>query len=291
MALVAALVVGFVSPNALAQDEAGLLSQVSGGIGVDFTTEYYFRGIAQENQGFIAQPYADVSVNLASDQGNINSIDLHVNAWNSIHDGPSGSDGPPNDAWYELDFTVGVGVAFLDVWSADVSYIIYNSPNNAFTTTQEFDFTLGYDDSTLWGDDFALSPSMVIAVETTGGADAGANLGIYLQLGIEPSWVIIESETWPVTFAIPVTVGLSIDDYYEDAMGDDDFFGYLDVGLVLSTPLTELIPSQFGEWELSVGVHFLTLGDTAQDIAERDFAVDGDAGFEVIGVLGLSMGF
>ncbi len=290
--LLAALT-GWQANTAQAQDDSGFMDRVSGSVGVDFTNEYYFRGIAQENQGFIAQPWAELGVALYENDNSgevIDTIGLTFGVWNSIHDGPSGSSGAPNDAFYEFDAYVGVAVGLLDVWEVSGQYQVLNSPSNAFATTQEFSFGVAYDDSELLGD-WAVSPYITIIVETDGGADAGGDLGTYLELGIEKSWTVVESETWPVTFTIPVTIGFSLDNYYEDAFGKDSTFGYVDVGFVFGVPLEELIPSQFGAWELSVGVHLLALGDSTNDIAERDSAVDGNANLEVIGVIGISAGF
>lgn len=298
--LVAAAILSFVGAapmSVYAQDVGPNTGKLSFSAGVDFASEYYFRGIAQENQGFIAQPWAEVGLNLyeGDESDMINSIDWSIGFWNSIHSGPSGEDGT-GDPHYELDFYTGVGVTLAEKWTVGVTYTAYTSPNDLFTTTQEIALSIGYDDSGAWtslglGEDFALSPSVLIAFETAGGADAGTELGVYLELGVAPSWELVKlSEEYPITLTVPVTVGLSLDGDYYESTTDDDLFGYLDVGADFSMPLA-FIPSDYGQWEFSAGVHLLVLGDSAQDIAERDFAVDGDADLEVIGVFGLSMSY
>lgn len=268
---------------------------ISFSVGTDVVTEYYFRGIAQENQGFIAQPWAEFGIALyESEDGPLDSIDFTMGIWNSIHTGPSGEDGA-GDPHYELDFYTGFSVGLMEKWTVDILYTAYTSPNDLFTTTQEISVGVGYDDSGLYtafglSEDFGLAPSALIAFEFEGGADAGTELGTYLEIGIEPSFPLTEGD-YPLTLSIPMTAGFSLDgDYYESSDGDD-FFGYFDIGANVSMPLDALIPTEFGSWEVYAGIHALVLGNTTEQIAEVDFAVDGDADFEVYGVFGISMSY
>ena len=59
--------------------------------GVDFPTAYVFRGIMQEKEGFIAQPFVDLGVSLGS------GVSLNVGNWDSLHSGPTGT-------FYEADY-------------------------------------------------------------------------------------------------------------------------------------------------------------------------------------------
>jgi len=294
----AALAAGLTAtPAAFAQEESTgpNLGRISFSVGNDFVTQYYFRGLAQENQGFITQPWAEVGVNLyeGAEGDFFNSLDFNIGVWNSIHTGPSGED-LAGDPHYELDFYTGASVTFAEDWTVGLTYTAYTSPNDVFTTTQEVAVGVEFDDSGLYagiglGEDFGLAPHVLVAFETEGGADAGTQLGMYLELGIEPSFEIFKlGEDYPVTLSVPVTLGFSLDGDYYESTTDDDFFGYLDVGADFGIPLA-FIPSDYGSWTLTAGVHFLVLGDSAQDIAERDFAVDGDADFEIYGKLGISM--
>jgi len=228
--------------------------------GFDVTTEYWFRGLGQENQGLILQPWIDATFELHS------SDDLtltgSVGIWNSLHDAV------PGDAWYEADFYAGVGAEMGKV-AVGVTYINLYNPAGGDIFAEEIDFSLSYDDSELWGDDgFALNPSATLAIEIDGGSDAGMNKGTYLEIAIEPGMEdIFGSTSNPVDLSIPVTLGLGLEDYYEDGAGNDDTFGFLDVGLVLSTPLDGLIPADYGSWSASFGVHCIFLGDTAETIS------------------------
>lgn len=257
--------------------------------GVDFTTQYIFRGILQEDSGFIAQPWAEVGFNLYSGEGAINSIDLVFNTWNSLHSKQTGSTEGGAEIWYESDFTMGINVGLFEKWSTGVAYVAYVSPNDAFNTVQEIDLSLGYDDSAHWeGNSFnfgGFAPSATLAFEFDGQADGGAHKGIYLELGLSPSFTVIQSETYPVTLTVPLTVGLSPDsDYYEFGT-DDDAFGYFDFGAVFSVPLA-FMPRDFGAWEAYAGVHFLFLGDTTEEFNDGD-----SEDWEVLGTFGFSFAY
>jgi len=253
--------------------------------GVDFPTAYMFRGILQEDEDFIAQPFGEVTVKLHEGSGPLNSVTTTLGIWNSFHSGPTGSEGATEDpkSWYELDFYGGVNFTFLEKLQAGVIYTAYISPNDSFHTINEIALRFAFDDKELLGA-FALSPSVLIAFEIEGQADtghAGHGEGVYLQLGIQPGFTLIEDKNYPVTLSFPVTVGLSLDDYYEFGTGDDDTFGYLNVGALFGMPLA-FIPSSLGSWEIHAGVQFFFLGDNLEAVN------DGDA-FKAVGLIGLSV--
>ena len=61
--------------------------KISFSAGVDFTTEYYFRGIIQEDQGLISQPWMEASIAINEKLG------LTFGIWNSFHDNHTGAAG------------------------------------------------------------------------------------------------------------------------------------------------------------------------------------------------------
>jgi hypothetical protein len=123
----------------------------------------------------------------------------------------------------------------------------------------------------------------LLAVEVKGQADGGSNKGVYLQLGVEPGFTLIESENYPVSLSFPLTLGLSLSDYYQNSTGDDDTFGYFDLGVNLSEPLS-FIPADYGSWEVFVKGDFLFLGDNLEAVN------DGDS-FEAIGTFGIALSY
>ena len=65
----------------------------------------------------------------------------------------------------------------------ELTYTAYASPNDSFKTVQELAFSLSLNDSK-WLGAFALNPSLLVAGEVEGQADAGSARGVSLQLGI-----------------------------------------------------------------------------------------------------------
>jgi hypothetical protein len=252
--------------------------------GVDWTTDYYFRGILQEDKSWIVQPYGEVTFKLVEGTPALGNLGLTVGTWNSLHGGPTGVDGnnADPDLWYESDFYTKVSWTFLEDFTSAVIYTAYMSPNDRFGTVQELALSLGYNDSKLLGP-FALNPSVLIAFELDGQADGGLEEGTYLQIGVTPGYTFNDKGTYPLTLSLPVVLGLSLSDYYErvGVGGDDDTFGYLSIGLGASVPL-KFVPAAFGAWSAKASVTYITMGDNLK-------AANNGESSEVIGTLGLAM--
>ena len=271
---------GLTPAVALAQPNTG---KVSFSTGLDFSHAYFFRGIIQETDGFIAQPYGEIAFDLFEDTEGLNTGSLALGFWNSLHSGPSGSGGPSvnTTAWYEMDFYAGLSLGIVGQWQADVVYTQYMSPNDTFSTVKELALSLAFDDSERMGA-LALAPYVMLAIETSGNA-AGIESGAYVEFGVEPGLPLEDS---PVSLTFPVTLGLSLSDYYQTVVGmvaENDAFGYFDLGLIASVPLLGVNES-YGSWEVSGGVHLLFLGDSLEALNAGDQ-------FQAIGSFGVSIGY
>jgi hypothetical protein len=233
---------------------------VSGSLGVTFTNEYLFRGIPQENRGVIAQPWVELGFRL-HDGGSsdlVRSVDLTTGIWNSLHDGPTGG---TNGAWYEADVYAGLSAHLGDRWTVGAIYTVYHSPNGRFGTVEEVGGSVAFDDSELWLA-IALQPSLLVAFEVDGQADAGRHAGIYAEVAVEPGIALGGVDGFEFDLLLPLKVGLSVRDYYEQpAGGGDKAFGYFDAGLVLAATVSGL-PDAGRPWTVEMGVHYLVLGDT-----------------------------
>ncbi|MYD71704.1 MAG: hypothetical protein F4W89_13330 [Acidobacteria bacterium] len=274
--VVAGIGIGALAPqSALAQ---GGDSRASATIGMDFSHAYLFRGIKQETGGLIAQPYADASFSLLQRDEGLTGVTFTIGTWNSLHTGETGADGPALNVkpWYESDFFTGFGFGF-DNWSAGLTYTSYLSPNDSFSTVHELALTLAMDDSDLLR--FPMSPHVGLAIEMDGQADGGASEGVYVELGVEPAMEILDGR---VTLALPATLGLSLTNYYEDGADADDRFGFFDLGLVASMPLS--VPEGYGAWELTGGVHALLLGGYLETLNDGNEV-------QVVGSIGFSVGY
>jgi hypothetical protein len=255
--------------------------RVSLSAGVDWTTDYYFRGIVQETEDAIIQPYGELSFKLLENIGPLTALTLTGGVWNSLHWGPTGESGVRVDpeVWYELDFYGKLMATLFEDFTTGVIYTAYISPNDSFETVQEVAFSLAYNDSKLLGP-FALNPNLLVAFETKGQADAGRHRGVYLQAGIAPSYTLWAEQRYPVTLALPVTLGLSLSEYYEFGRFEDKTFGYLAVGGTVSVPLA-FIPADFGKWQVKGGIQWLHLGDNLKAVNSGDRN-------EIIGTVGIA---
>lgn len=254
-------------------------SAISVQLNLDFTTAYFYRGIRQQDKGLIVQPAARITTRLVDDAEF--KLDGFVGTWNSF--GPNGGTqtGGLIEDWYESDlyggFTLTRGKLLLTT-----SYTFLTSPSDAFQEVQELGFTLAIDD-TEWMKEWALKPYATLVIETGSNGSDGPDLdnGTYLELGIAPG-LSFDVDKTPITLTFPASVGLSLSDYYQDAGGSDDTFGFAQVGAKASIPLGE--PGRLGAWTLNAGVSVLLLGDHTK-------ALNGGDDTEVIGTVGMQWNF
>ena len=255
--------------------------RVSISAGVDWTSAYFFRGIKQETEDLILQPYGELSFKLVDQAGALTALSLTGGIWNSLHTGPTGSDSVTASdpkLWYEFDGYVRLSAVLWEDLTTYALYTAYVSPNDLFGTVQEVAFGVTYNDAKLLGP-FALNPSFLVAFELDGQADAGAQKGVYAQIGIAPGYTFLAESAYPLAVSVPLAVGLSLSDYYEFGTGSDDTFGYFSGGVTVTVPLA-FIPPDFGKWLVKGGVTVLYLGDNLKTIN------DGDE-IQVIGTVGL----
>ena len=222
----------------------------------DITNAYLFRGLRQDDTGFIMWPAADVGVRLFDAAGPV----LHVGSWNSLNTGLAGSDGPTHRLWYESDFYGTLSFALTNDYAVGATYTAYTSPNGSFSSVKELAFKVGPTDTAAVSSTF-ISPYALIAFELDthpglGQADGGQNAGTYLEFGAAPRWTDA-----PVNVFFPIRVGLSLNDYYELA-GEDHTFGFLSLGAHAEVPLVRT--SNYGAWNVHGGLDFFSLGDTPE---------------------------
>lgn len=248
---------------------------------LDYTTGYYFRGFVQEDCGLILQPGLTLSYTISETEDY--SLGVYAGVWNSFHGQETGEDTESEwkESWYEIDYFGGLTLG-LGEWEFGASYIVYTSPSDAWEHVEEVNLSAAFDDSEYLGA-WTMRPRTLLAFETgsnfTDGADARP--GTYLELGIAPGPDAAFGET-TVEIRFPVTVGFSLHEYYEDADGNDDTFGYAQFGAKAGIPLD--MPSGMGEWTLNVGASLLVLGRNMRDYNEGD-------GHEFIGTIGLAVEF
>lgn len=275
-----AAVIGAIATPALAQEEEGIfIPGASAEVTLDYVSQYFFRGYEQldSDQGVVLQPGASFTIDVIDD------VTATVGTWGSIHTDTPGAGANPS-SWYEQDVYGSIDATIGD-FSAGVGLTYYTYPSSATNgDITELNLSVGYDDSELFGD-YAFAPYVAVAVELQN--NVGADENSYLEFGGEfalpTEGTAIEAWSWSVPFA----VGMSLNNYYADASGADEFFGFASVGLVGSIPMSELIGSDeyVGAWDLTVGVTVLFLNS---DVALTDNADDTSDNLQVYGTVGIS---
>jgi hypothetical protein len=250
-----------------AEEEEEDASPLSGMVQVDFTNAYFFRGMYNERASFIAQPWLELYLSLySSDTGPIRDFTVGAGVWNSVHSEDTGADENPRSL-YETDYYPLISIEFPYAVTLTTYYYWYTSPNGAFSTVEELNFRVDWDDSEVM-ERFPLAPWMNLAIETKR-TSFGNNKGVGLQMGVEPTLREFEHDRYPVSLTAPVEMGLSIDNYYEDEKHGDDVFGYLSWGLAASVPLA-FMPEGFGDWSASLSAKGFFFGDSLESANDGD---------------------
>ena len=257
-------------------------SCITGDIGLAVVSEYVSRGIVQENQGFIAQPYLDLYFKLYEGTGFFNKVSLNAGLWSSFHSNhTAATPGTSLAAWYDQDWTAGLAITFAKNFTLTASWFDEEFPSSS-TRGGAVNVNLAYDDTDLLGA-FALHPHVAVLKSMIGnyvGVVGGSN-GWYYEAGIAPGFTIGKGGAYPVAVTIPLTVGLGSETYN----GDD--YGFFSAGLNASVPLA-FIPSCYGSWTYTAGFTYLNLGGQAA-AASNPAVTNGDHNqFVFSGAVGLT---
>jgi len=240
-----------------------------------FTTAYMFRGVMNERDGLIWQPSIGLSLNLfEAEEGVVQSVDLGIGTWLSVHSEDTGSSGGGPDAIYEADYYPSLSVSWAGGVTSAITYYFYTSPNNAFRTVEEVVVDLSYDDSELLGA-FAMNPTASFAFETRRSSFGGIGKGSVFELGLEPGVEVtlpMESAAdYPISLTFPIKLALSMDEYYRDN-GDNETFGYARIGFHAGIPIA-CLPPRFGDWSITNGFDVYFLGDNVHKYAKHNFGM------------------
>jgi hypothetical protein len=249
--------------------------------GLDFTNQYNFRGIRQNTEGMSIWPYVDVGIPLFSGDGSLKAVTLNLGTWNAFHtqiDDFTNLDGEvTSNKWYESDLYATLGLGF-GPSVLSFNYTSYTSPANLFNHVKELGIKFAYDDSGALGRG-ALKPYALVAFEldNSGQADAGSQKGTYVELGVAPGYAGSRA-----SIAFPIKVGLSANDYYEFATGEDSKFGYFSVAGVVTVPLG-------AHFNIHGGGELQTFGGNVKDY--NSFGDDASDPSGAAGIASIGIGF
>ena len=220
--------------------------------GLDSPSVYVFRGFVQERDPQITLfPYGDIGIALKSAADGSQRLGVNIGVWNSLQTGSSGTNGFTEHAHYKEDFYTTLSLALSARLTVGATYTAYTSPNSQFNTVKEVSVKVTHASR--------FSPYGIVAAELgENGADSGAKKGTYVELGVSPRLGLGTK----LSLNVPVKLGLSAKSYYE-LNGVDHRFGFLDVGGLVTWPLSGST-STFGAWNLHGGVEWYTFGVTTK---------------------------
>jgi hypothetical protein len=101
-----------------------------------------------------------------------------------------------------------------------------------------------------------------------------------MGIGLAPAYTFFSDSPVPLTVSLPMTVGLSLKDYYT-VNSDDQTFGYFSGGPLFTLPM-KFIPATYGNWAFRAGVQLLWLNTNLQTVNTGD-------SFVPIGSIGVTM--
>jgi hypothetical protein len=259
-------VAGVAAPLAVGQEAE---KKVSGVFGVDFNTHFISYGLDvwtagnDWSEGTI-NPYAELSFNVED------TFSVTFGTWWDVNDNADSSIGGDLQ---EVDVYAGIGFD-IDKFSLGATYQEWYYGGGV---ERVVDLSVGYDDTGMIADDFALNPYVLIHIRPDD-EDLGLEEGAVFVVGIEPSFNLVDSEDFVLDLSVPVAAGFATDDFH----GGDGGFAYVSVGGFVSVPLT-FIPAEYGDWALGAG---LTYYHTSEDVIPSN----PDENF-VTGTVGVSLAF
>ncbi len=248
-------------------------SCITGDIGFDIVSNYITKGIVQQNQGFIIQPYADLHFRIYKGAGALTSVTADIGIWNSFHSHRPGVGGTTRN-WYEFDFQTGLTFNFNKL-ALGGYFKTYESPSDQFNNAYAIGISLAYDDSDALGA-LALHPYAFVELNVQG--TTGNNFpfaagiprsspsyhgrGQYYEVGIAPG------HTWgALTLSLPLSVGFGSGGFYLGNRG----FGFVGTGVKANYALN-FVPACLGKWSLSSSFTYYRLGGNSGPVGRSGAA-------------------
>jgi len=250
-------------------------SFITGDLGLNVVSAYYFHGVMEANHSPSYQPYADIFLKAYEGDGALNKVVFGIGVWESYNtDAKYGRTGK-NSAWFEHDVTPSVALSFGKVTITE-TYQFFSSPNDRFTDSQALNSKLSFDDADLLGA-FALHPSVSLtheldgkqAIDTSVAANAGfvAKHGNYWEAAVAPSY-----SAGPVTVTLPLVIGFGSQSYYQKN-------GYAFTSAGLNVAYTLPVSKSYGTWTANAGATYYTMDvHVVGNNANRDVVAQGGLG-------------
>jgi hypothetical protein len=208
---------------------------IHGFIEYPFKTAYITpRGLVVENKGLVMQPVGGFVLPIG-DIGPVKGFTLVTGVWNSIN------------------------TAQHDPW---------NSPPHAFTTEENIDIKVQYDDTGLLLPGFAFKPYVDWFWAVAGDSPVinGRSSTFYFELGVQPTYTLKYFQDYPITITVPTYVEVGEPKFWgADTNAEtksDGPVGDFSIALNGSVPLP-FIPAKYGFWHADAGIQFFWLVNDA----------------------------
>ncbi len=198
---------------------------------LDVPSRYLFRGYELDERGAVFQPGVSVHTRFhASSRGFVRGLSAEAFAWSSIHAGSRAF--PGNLGVFEVDLGASIEASFSGNRSASLVFTSYFAPGGAFEAIHELGLAMALG---VIGEEnrLALLPSVFLAKEFY---DGGGPEDTYLEVGANLSL----PATGVVRWTLPLTVGMSVDGFYRNVSGGNEWFGFVGTGLLASAALDDL---------------------------------------------------
>jgi hypothetical protein len=197
---------------------------------LDVASRYLFRGHEKDENGGVFQTALGATVRPFEGSGPIRRLSIGGLVWSSVHAGTRVH--PGEVGFYELDLALGVDASLANGWTVGMLYTSYLAPADAFATVHEVALVLRPGSIGQVGG-LAVSTRALLAHEID---DRGGPDDTYLELGADVALPPMGVVEW----IVPLTVGLSVDGFYRDERGDNEWLGFVATGLQASVRLEDL---------------------------------------------------
>ncbi|MGE5548101.1 MAG: hypothetical protein ACM33T_14440 [Solirubrobacterales bacterium] len=203
--------------------------------------------------------------------GSLDQVTLTLGSANALADTPM----PGTGWWYRSDEFITLAAALADGTLLGLTHTYRVSPNGEMDTQQETAAAIRYTGSGPVG---RFRPQAKLAFREEGGNGAYAELSVAPQTRLD-----VLGRDVPLTFTIPLAVGIGFDDYYGRNSGTA---AYGDGGIEAAWRLTPP-ESHLGAWSMTAAVHVIL---REGDIANASRFDDNDH-FVGVASLGLRMAY
>jgi hypothetical protein len=253
---------------------------------VSFKNDYITpRGLAVTEQGQTIQALDGLVLDVPLDPKSIiPDVSFVAGTWSDWN--PDYDPARNKESFNEFDWFIGGNAKIGQDFKAGVQYVEFISPQKAFVTEKNLEFSLYFDDSH-YLKTITLQPYAKLFYAMSGGSTvvvgkAGGTFDV--ELGAVPTWDLHGSGV-PIVLSAPtwVTVGPS------DFWGGDGNTGVFSTGLKATLPLSA-IPASAGHWSVYGSYQYYRLVNDRLILAESLLNGKSDRDLSLFSV-GLSLGF